>query len=196
MSYIESNLTLKPNLTQDWFRGCKAIAKSQFWFFLLLALATTSNVIYTCTVPLVGFGAIAGSTLPRRRALATVMTVWLVNQVLGFGFRQYPWTITTFAWGLVLALGAILVTLLASLKLKLTQNALTTYCSWLGIALIAGFAVYQLTIWLACFVLGGCDSFTLPILWGIFQGNAIWGISLTTIHSLLVWDNLRLSQRH
>ncbi|NJR52501.1 MAG: hypothetical protein HC780_25935 [Leptolyngbyaceae cyanobacterium CSU_1_3] len=32
--------------------------------FLLLSLGTMSNVVYTCTVPLVGFGAIAGATLP------------------------------------------------------------------------------------------------------------------------------------
>jgi hypothetical protein len=84
--------------------------------------------MYTCTVPLVGFGAIAGATLPRRRALVTVVSIWLVNQVLGFGIRQYPWTLSTFAWGLVLGLGAVLVMLLASLKLKLTQNGFSAYC--------------------------------------------------------------------
>ncbi|MEQ8963432.1 MAG: hypothetical protein RLP02_36930 [Coleofasciculus sp. C2-GNP5-27] len=196
MSYVESSVAFKQSTVLDWQRGWEAIAKRQLWFFLLLTLGSASNVLYTCTVPLVGFGAIAGATLPRRRALVTVMSMWLANQVLGFTIHQYPWTLSTFAWGLVLGVGAVVVTLLASLKLKLSKNDLTAYGAWLGIALVIGFGVYELTIWLACLVLGGCDSFTLPILWGIFQGNAIWAISLTAIHSLLVWDTLRLCQRN
>jgi len=152
--------------------------------------------MYSCTVPLVAFGAIAGATLPRRRALTTVASIWLVNQVLGFGIRQYPWTLSTLSWGLVLGLGAVWVMLFASLKFKLSQNSLSAYGAWLGIALVAGFGIYELTIWLASFVLGGSDSFTLPILWGIFQENTLWTISLIAIHSLLVWDTLRLGQRN
>ncbi|NJM64780.1 MAG: hypothetical protein HC851_03475 [Acaryochloris sp. RU_4_1] len=122
--------------------------------------------------------------------------MWLVNQGLGFTIRHYPWTLTTFAWGPVLALGAILVMLLASVKPKLSQQGLTGYGVWLATSLVAGFGVYELVIWLACIVLGGCDSFTPPILWGIFQGNATWAIALIGIHSVLVWQTLQLSKRH
>ncbi|NJR64103.1 MAG: hypothetical protein HC772_00210 [Leptolyngbyaceae cyanobacterium CRU_2_3] len=129
-------------------------------------------------------------------ALITVLSMWLVNQGLGFTIRHYPWTLTTFAWGPVLALGAILVMLLASVKPKLSQQGLTGYGVWLATSLVAGFGVYELVIWLACIVLGGCDSFTPPILWGIFQGNATWAIALIGIHSVLVWQTLQLSKRH
>ena len=117
MNYLKTS-TKPPSPTKPdrWQQAEKAIAHNQLWFFLLTALGSASNVVYTCTVPLVGFGAIAGITLTRKKALTMIMTMWLINQILGFTIHQYPLTISTIIWGGVLGLGALLVTLLASLK--------------------------------------------------------------------------------
>ncbi|MGH8001559.1 MAG: hypothetical protein ACREPR_19590, partial [Brasilonema sp.] len=103
-------LPLPTGLTQ-WLFKQQAIAQSQLWFFLLTATGVASNSIYYCTVPLVGFGVIAGSTLPRRKAITVLLTMWLVNQLLGFTVRNYPWMFSTFAWGWVMGIGAVLATL-------------------------------------------------------------------------------------
>lgn len=110
-------------------------------------------------MPLVGFGAIAGITLTRKKALTMIMTMWLINQILGFTIHQYPLTISTIIRG-----GALLVTLLATLKPRFVASELKNHCLWLGMALIGGYVMYELTILLAGFFLGGEDSFTLPIL--------------------------------
>ena len=77
---------------------------------------SVSNILYYCTVPLVGIGVLAGTTLPRRRALTVLLTMWFVNQLLGFTVRGYPYTVSTFAWGGVMLLRATLAVLLASLR--------------------------------------------------------------------------------
>lgn len=182
-----------PEKFDRWQIGAEAIAHNRFWFFLLTALGSASNVVYTCTVPLVGFGVIAGSTLSRKKAVTMVMTMWLVNQILGFTIHQYPLTFKTFVWGGVIGLGALLATLFASLKPRFVASELKNHCLWLGIALIGGYVVYELTILLATLFLGGLESFTLPILWSIFVGNAVWGIPLALGHGFLMWQLVRKS---
>ncbi|MBW4553571.1 MAG: hypothetical protein KME35_21025 [Aphanocapsa sp. GSE-SYN-MK-11-07L] len=193
MSYIESNIADQPSTVLNWHQGWETIATSRLWFFLLVGLGTMSNVVYTCTVPLVGFGAIAGSTLIRRRAIATAMTMWLVNQMLGFTLHHYPLTLSTFAWGFVLGLGTLLVTLLASMNPPFAQNQTIGHYQWLGIAFAVGFILYELVIWLAGLALGGGEGFTLPILGGILMGNAVWAIALSSIHALWVWGVVKHS---
>lgn len=176
-----------PALLTQWQVKQQTIAQSQLWFFLLTATAVASNSIYYCTVPLVGFGIIAGSTLPRRKAITVLLTMWLVNQLLGFTVRHYPWTFSTFAWGWVMGIGAVLATLLASVKPKFSQKRLSGHLLWLGTMLLTGYIFYELVIWLAGFALGAVEGFTLPILWGIFVGNAMWALALTLIHGIIAW---------
>jgi hypothetical protein len=171
-----------------------SVGQSRTWFLALTALAAMSNVIYTCTVPLVGFGAIAGATLSRRKALLVISSMWLVNQVLGFTMRQYPQTFSTFIWGIVMLLGAVLATVLAFFFTQNKAKGFLNYLSQVGLALVGGYVVYELIIWLAGFALGGVSGFTLPILWQIFVGNAVWAIGLVGIYSLLVWRVMRLTR--
>ncbi|MUL37873.1 hypothetical protein [Gloeocapsopsis dulcis] len=190
MSYVEFNRVSIPTRL-SWQQGCQAIAHGRFWFLLVLSLGTTSNVIYTCTVPLAGFGAIAGATLPRRRALTVIFSMWFINQLLGFTVRQYPWTLSTVAWGPVLLLGAVLAGLLGNQKPAVSQRGFTGYGIWLSIALMVGFVAYQAVIGLASLVLGGIENFTLPIVWDVFVGNMVWAIALIGIHCILIWNARR-----
>jgi hypothetical protein len=190
MSYVKSAAAQLP-VSQSWQQGCKAIAHNRYWFFLLLSVGTVSNVLYTCTVPLVGFGAIAGATLPRYRAFMVILSMWFVNQLLGFTLRQYPWTLSTFAWGFVMLLGTVLTTLLALQKPAFSQRKFAGYGAWLGISLALGFVLYQAVIGLASLGLGGIESFTIPVLWSVLQGNALWATAIGIIHSLFVLDILK-----
>ncbi|NJL91252.1 MAG: hypothetical protein HC916_16825 [Coleofasciculaceae cyanobacterium SM2_1_6] len=180
--------------TGSWANGQRTVSQSRTWFLMLIVLATMSNVIYTCNVPLVGFAAISGITLTRRKAMLIIFTMWVVNQVLGFTMRQYPWTLSTFAWGGVMLLGAMLATVLASYLSHNKVKGLPSYLSQAGVSLVGGYVVYELIIWLAGFVLGGVSGFTLPILWQILISNGIWAMVLTGIYSLLIWRVMQFTR--
>lgn len=193
MTSLKTITTRSPEKSDRWQIAAQAIAQNRFWFFLLTALGSTSNVVYTCTVPLVGFGVIAGSTLSRKKAVTMITTMWLVNQILGFTIHQYPLTFKTFVWGGVIGLGALLATLFASIKPRFVASELKNHYLWLGIAFVGSYIVYELTILLASFFLGGLKNFTLPILWSIFVGNAAWGIPLALGHGFLIWQLIKRS---
>ncbi|MGK7910810.1 MAG: hypothetical protein AB4050_04900, partial [Synechococcus sp.] len=149
-----------------------------------------SNILYYCTVPLVGVGVLAGTTLPRRRAMTVLLTLWFVNQLLGFTVRGYPYTVSTFAWGGVMLLGATLAVLLASFIPAFRHDQLR-HGLWLTLSLLLGFAMYELVIWLGGLALGGVHGFTILILAEVLLGNVIWGGGLAAVHWVLVQRCLR-----
>ncbi|MGD1937001.1 MAG: hypothetical protein ACFCA4_05540 [Cyanophyceae cyanobacterium] len=178
---MNSSTTLK----HPWQWGSRSLYYSRLWYCGLLAAGTVSNVLYFCTVPLVGIGVLAGTTLPRRRALIVLLTMWFVNQLLGFTVRGYPYTVSTFAWGGVMLLGATLAVLLSSMRSTFSHNQ-TRHGLWLTLSLLLGFVLYELVIWLGGWVLGGVHGFTPAILAGILLGNALWGGGLAVVHGALV----------
>jgi len=172
-------------LESSWQWGSRSLYDSRLWYYGLLAAGSISNVLYFCTVPLVGIGVLAGTTLPRRRALTVLLTMWFVNQLLGFTVRGYPYTVSTFAWGGVMLLGAILSVLLASLRPAFHHTPLR-HGLWLTLSLLLGFCLYELVIWLGGLALGGVHGFTLSVLAEILLGNALWGGGLAAVHWGLV----------
>ncbi|MEO0491062.1 MAG: hypothetical protein AAFZ49_16135 [Cyanobacteria bacterium J06659_2] len=173
-------------LQTPWQRGSHYLFGSRVWYYGLLAAASTSNVLYYCTVPLVGIGILAGATLPRRKAVVVLLAMWLVNQLLGFTVRGYPYTVSTFTWGGVMLIGALLAVLLVSTRPPFRQDPIG-YSLWSSGCLILGFCLYELVIWLAGFALGGVHGFTLAMLWQIFLGNALWAVMLSGVHGVLAW---------
>ena len=178
-------------LEHPWQWGSRSLYDSRLWYYGLLAAGSVSNVLYYCTVPLVGIGVLAGTTLPRRRALMVLLTMWLVNQLLGFTVRGYPYTASTFAWGGVMLLGATLAVLLSSVRSAFSHNQ-PRHGLWLALSLLLGFILYELVIWLGGLVLGGVHGFTLSMLAEVLLGNALWGAGLAVIHGALVQRWIRL----
>lgn len=168
-------------LATRWQGGSRSLYDSRLWYYGLLAAGSVSNVVYYCTVPLVGIGVLVGTTLPRRRALTVLLTLWCVNQFLGFTVRGYPYTVSTFAWGGVMLLGAALAVLLASLR-PAFHHAPPRHGLWLALSLLLGFALYEWVIWLGGLALGGVHGFTLSVLAEILLGNALWGGGLAAVH--------------
>jgi len=58
----------------------------------------------------------SGVALNRRRAIATALLIWLVNQVIGFGLRDYPLSATAFTWGTLMGIGTLLVVAIDVIK--------------------------------------------------------------------------------
>ncbi|PSN12290.1 hypothetical protein C7293_20790 [filamentous cyanobacterium CCT1] len=180
-------------LKTSWQQGSRSLYDSRLWYYGLLAAGSVSNVLYYCTVPLVGIGVLAGTTLPRRRALLVLLPLWLVNQLLGFTVRGYPYTVSTFAWGGVMLLGATLAVLLASIRPAYGHDQ-SRHGLWLAFSLALGFVLYELVIWLGGFALGGVHGFTASVLGEILLGNAIWGGGLAIVHWGLVQRWMRFKR--
>ncbi|MDV2994821.1 MAG: hypothetical protein N4J56_004475 [Chroococcidiopsis sp. SAG 2025] len=91
----------------------------------------------------------------------------------GFTIRQYPQTFSTFTWGVVMLLGAMLATVLAFFLTQNKAKGFLNYLGQVGVTLVGEYMVYELVIWLAGFALGGAAGLTLPLLWQIFVSNAV-----------------------
>ncbi|MGK7952493.1 MAG: hypothetical protein AB4368_27830 [Xenococcaceae cyanobacterium] len=168
-----------------WQIANKAISQSNRWQLFLITIGSASSIIYP-HVPLVGFAAVTGNTLTRKKALISAMSIWFTNQLYGFTIRQYPRTFESFTWGLVMGLGTLLITWLITLQPKFSRDNFRGYLTWLAIGIVGGYAIYQGSIVLIAQLMGG-HGLTSAILGRIFIRDAVWACALSAIHSGLVW---------
>ena len=122
---------------------------------LLVAVSIGFSLCFACAAPLVAFAALGALTMPRNEALALVAVIWLANQVVGYGFLDYPTTDSSLAWGAVLGVAAICATLAAQTAVqRYSGNELSTHAVPLAVA----FAVYQLVMLVAALLIGGMEG--------------------------------------
>ncbi len=176
-----------------WESACKTISQGYFWQFSLIFVGCISSVIYP-HAPLVGFSAVAGNTLTRKKALTCVMAIWLANQLYGFIIRQYPQTWESLTWGIVMGLGTWLVTGLVTLRPTFCQR-FWGYYLWLVISVIGGYILYEGAIIVIAQLMGG-HALTLAVLWRIFLKNFLWGMGLSLIHSCVIGMMMQFSPRY
>jgi hypothetical protein len=181
----KSAKNLELSRLNSWQTAVKAIARSNWWQLCLIVVGSASSIIYP-HVPLVGFAAVAGNTLTRKKALITAMSIWFANQLYGFTIRQYPRTFESFTWGLVMGLGMLLVTWLVTLRPKFSRDNVRGYLIWLAIAIVGGYAIYQGSIVLIAQLMGG-HGLNAVILGRIFVRDVVWACALSAIHCSLVW---------
>lgn len=163
-----------------WQAAWKATALSNWWQLCLIAIGSASSVIYP-HVPLVSFAAVAGNTLTRQKALISATSIWFANQLYGFTIRQYPRTLESFTWGIVMGVGALLVTWLVTLGPKFSRYNWRGYLTWLAVSVVDGYVIYQGSILLIAQFMGGHGLSGL-ILGRIFVRDVIWTFALAAIH--------------
>jgi hypothetical protein len=135
---------------------------------LLAASSVALTLGFACALPLAAFAAISPLVFQPRAAVGAVLTVWLMNQIIGFSFLHYPTDPSTIAWGF--ALGAI-----GLLSLGAAFLVLSRLDGLVGIlaGFLAAFVVYEGAIYIVCVASGtGVGSFTAPIVTRIFLINA------------------------
>ena len=177
----------------SWQSAWKTVSQGSFWQFSLIFVGCVSSLIYP-HAPLVGFSAVAGNTLTRKKALTCVMVIWLANQLYGFIIRQYPQTWESLTWGIVMGLGTLFVTGLVTLRPTFCQR-FWGHCLWLVISVIGGYLLYQGAIILIAQLMG-VHGLTLAILWRIFLKNCLWGIGLSFIHGCVIGVMMQFSPRY
>jgi hypothetical protein len=183
------NTAITPN---QWLSAWSKIARSRFWLYSFIAIGSASSLIYP-HAPLVGLAVVAGSSMTRRLALLAAFSIWIANQFFGYTIRQYPLTLESVTWGLVMGVGTILVTLIASFGTKFSRNNFQNNFLWLCASLIVGFITFEGLI-LIVDRLQEEHILTSSILFSLFIKDAIWAIALTLIHNLLIW-RIRVNER-
>jgi hypothetical protein len=157
--------------------------------WLWLAVLTGASVAFTlglaCAVPFAAFAAAAALTLSRPDALALIVAVWLVNQLIGFTALDYPWTASTFAWGVALGAVAILATIAGQRTVErlIGKHRVLSYTG----AFVVAFAVYEAALFvISLTLLGGTEIYTAAIQGRIFAVNAMAFAGLLILHRLAV----------
>lgn len=164
-----------PSAPRDW--------RHPLWLALLVGASVVFSLGLACAVPLAAFAATAALSLSRRDALLLILLVWLANQLIGFTLLEYPWTASTFAWGAVLGLVAILATLAGHWMARRSMKA-SRGLTFLATFLIA-FAVYEAALFaISATFLGGTEIYTAAIQGRIFAINAAAFVGLLVLNHL------------
>jgi hypothetical protein len=142
------------------------------WIVFLTVASLVFSLVFACAAPFVALATLAALNLRRADALILTGLVWLANQAVGYGILNYPRTADSVGWGLALGVAALLATWtvasLGSRPLR-TGPVLGT-----AIGFAAAFAVNQLALYGASFVLGGSETaFSPSILWYVLQVNGL-----------------------
>jgi len=164
-----------PSVAFDW--------RHSLWLGLLVGASMIFSLGLACAVPLAAFAAAAALSLSRRDALLLVILVWLVNQLVGFIFLDYPSTATTFAWGAVLGIIAVLATLAGQWVAGRLVNS--RYAFTFAATFLIAFAVYEAALFtMSATLLGGTEIYTVAIQGRIFAINAAAFVGLLVLNHL------------
>jgi hypothetical protein len=153
------------------------------WLALLVAASVVFSLGLACAVPLAAFAAAAALSLSQRDAPLLTLLVWLANQLVGFALLDYPLTASTFAWGAVLGIVAILATWAAQWIAGRLANAGRTLI--VTATFLTAFAVYEAALFgVSATMLGGAEIYTLAIQGRIFAINAAAFVGLLMLNQL------------
>jgi hypothetical protein len=134
----------------------------------LAASSVALTLGFACALPLAAFATISALVFKPRAAVGAVLTVWLMNQIIGFSFMHYPTDASTIAWGLALGV----VGLLSLAAASLVRSRLKGFVGILAGFLLA-FVVYEGAIYVVCVASGTpLGAFTPAIMTRIFLINA------------------------
>jgi hypothetical protein len=164
-----------PSPLPDW--------RHPLWLGSLVAASVVFSLGLACAVPLAAFAAAAALSLSRRDALLLILLVWLANQLVGFTVLHYPWTASTFTWGVVLGAVAVLATLTSQWiagRLLDARRAFTVTATFL-----IAFAVYEAALFaVSATLLGGTEIYTAAIQGRTFAINAAAFVGLLVLNHL------------
>lgn len=191
-NYTQKSARYRLCLRQNFFGsnytiGHQAMATSKLWRFVLITLGAVSTLVYPHP-PLVSFASIAGTTLYRPQAIVVATLIWLINQFYGYTLRQYPLTLESLLWGVLMGLATLAVALVASVQPKFTQNPWLNQLGWLAIAFPLGFGIYQSSIFFVSTWMG-MHGLTLDIFLRICLRDTFWVIALFALHCGLVFTH-------
>jgi hypothetical protein len=164
-------------------------ARRWLWILLLTAASVFVTLGMACATPFAALATLAALHMSRRDGLSLIGIAWLADQLVGYGLLGYPRTANSFAWGVILGVGAVVALLVAQ---ALADRARARGAVLAGAVAFAGaFVVYHLVLVAATAVLAsGAEAFSLPIVAWVLRVNVLSLAGLLILYRLAVWIGL------
>ena len=165
--------------------AARSTERNLLWIALLTIATVLATGIFACAVPFAALAAVAALDSDRADGILLLGTIWLTNQVVGYGFLGYPLEAQAFGWGLAMGLG----TLAAYFAARVCVAALSPYgvVAVVGSALPIAFLAYQAVLYAAGMLLpNGEGAFTYAVVAYVGLVEVVAYIVLLTAHRLAV----------
>ena len=139
------------------------------WIVLILIAGLGTSTVFACITPFAALATLAVLNLDRRDALVVAGLIWIVNQIIGYGLLGYPWTWNSVGWGL--AIGASVGMAALATRVMSTERPVAFAVS---LPFMASFASFELTLYVAGFVLGGsAGAFSFSVIEHVLMVNVV-----------------------
>jgi hypothetical protein len=152
------------------------------WMLILTLAAIGVTFALSCLTPFAALAVALAGTFGLRTSLRTMVVVWFANQAIGFGFLHFPLTANAFLWGAVIGGATVVTTIVASVVMK--YGSFWAAPLRLGVALLASFGFYEMTLLGAALFLGGLETFRPAIVAQLALVNAISLVGMVGLNEL------------
>lgn len=157
-------------------------AENVIFIMLIAILSLGGSFAFACAMPLVAIAALVAVRMDSKMGLAVIITAWLSNQIVGYGFLHYPQNFESFTW--CAAIG--IATIAAFVAAHSTVSLVRFEAVFLLISFLAAFVTYELVLFIAGIPLGTLnDAFSISVIAGILEVNTVSFVSLLALHWLL-----------
>lgn len=153
------------------------------WLLVLTLAVVGATVALSCVTPFAALAVALAGTVGLRASLRMMTAVWLANQVIGFGLFHFPRMLDTFLIGIAIGVAAVAGTIAAWMVLNRMRSRHVLLR--LGVALLASFATYELTLLAAVAFLGDLETFRPAILAELGLVNAVSLVGMVALNELL-----------
>lgn len=165
------------------------LAHNVVWPALLVVAAIGGSWVLACVTPFAAFAAILAESERRGAALATMASIWLVNQAVGVMVLGYPLNLHSIGWGVAIGVAALLATFVAS---AVTRLALQRGVR-LVLAFAAAFIIYEAALASVAAATGELAGFAPAIVAQLAMLEAAWLVALVALHEVLAFVGWRPS---
>lgn len=150
------------------------------WLAALVLAVSAFSLAFACATPFAAFAAMAALTVSRGDALRLTLTLWLLDQAIGFGIHGYAPTGNALGWGAAMGAAALLATVAAW---AIASRAPSQPTVRTALAFAGAFAVYEAAL-LAVAVagLGGVENFAPRIVAEILFVNLVALVGLAVLN--------------
>lgn len=134
---------------------------------LALLFAIGLSLSLACAVPFAALAAVGALLLSRFHAVLFALAVWLINQLVGFGFMNFPYDVPTVAWGIVLGGCTVLAAWAAAWTVSIARQAFSSAIVVLLSFIVASVGFQGMLLVGNVVMLGHLDQFFTADKWGI-----------------------------
>jgi hypothetical protein len=164
-------------------------ARRWLWILLLTAASVFVTLGMACATPFAALATLAALHMSRRDGLALIGIAWVADQAIGYGLLGYPRTANSFAWGVILGVGAFAALVAAQALVDRLRDRGAVLAGGLGFA--GAFVAYQAVLVAATAALAsGSEALSLPIVGSVLRVNLLSLAGLLILYRLAVWIGL------